>query len=171
VESQVLVVGCRLDDFTCMSHQAWKVYSRMLYFSVVLVTLFLLVFQVSPILLILKVYIIKCWVSNLVFSILFYQSWHMHLFLGVVRCNENKGIRWDKKYRTLKTNLTLNYSLSILQTILLRHNRLIVLSGIYTSIPLKLCSHLAFDMLGLFLQQLRLLKNVQNLASCKFFSS
>ena len=109
--------------------------------------------------------------SNLIFSILFFQSRHMHLFLGVVRCNENKGIRWDKKYRTMKTNLPLNYSLSILQSILLRHNRLIVLSGVHTSIPLKLCSHLAFDMLELFLQQLRLLKCVQNLASCKFFNS
>ena len=50
----MLVVGCRLDDFTCMSHRVWKVYSRVLYFSVVLVTLFLLVFEVSPIFINLK---------------------------------------------------------------------------------------------------------------------
>ena len=50
----MLVVGCRLDDFACMSQRVWKVYSRMLYFSVVLVTLFLLVFQVSPVFINLK---------------------------------------------------------------------------------------------------------------------
>lgn len=50
----MLVVGCRLDDFTSMSHRVWKMYNRMLYFSVLLVTLFLLVFQVSPIFINLK---------------------------------------------------------------------------------------------------------------------
>ena len=49
--------------------------------------------------------------------------------------------------------------------------QIIVSSGIHTSVPLKLCSHLAFDMLELFLQWLILLKCEQNLASCKFLNS